>query len=209
MRIEKDTLKEIPEDPFTDSDVQRYGLLPLTPLPSSLYFQPMTRICGGKWKGRKLSSPSGIRLTSGRVKEALFSMVDVEGKDFLDLFAGSGAVGIEALSRGAKNAVFVEKRREIVKIIKKNLENLGGVGKVIRGDAERVVRKMEEKFDVIFMDPPYERGYVERVLPLLPSLLREEGIIVVEHSKREPAELPGFEKKEKIYDDTVLTLFWR
>lgn len=169
----------------------------------------MIRICGGRWRGTKLLSPSGIRLTRGSVKEAIFSILDVEGKDFLDLFAGSGAVGIEALSRGARNVVFVERRREMVEIIKKNLEKIGVVSKVIRGDVKSVIRKMREEFDIIFMDPPYDKGYVGMVLPLLPSILREGGIIVVEHSKREDVELQGFKRKRKVYNDTVITFLWR
>jgi 16S rRNA (guanine966-N2)-methyltransferase len=149
------------------------------------------RVISGKARRHNLLSPSGldVRPTTDRTKETLFNMLnmDVYNADFLDLFSGSGAIGIEALSRGAKQAVFVEHNSEALKCINKNLENTKLKDNALIHKTEVVtgLKKLEgKKFDIIFMDPPYNKGYEERIVPLLQqyNLLDDDGIIVCESS---------------------------
>ncbi len=152
------------------------------------------RVQTGTAKGRKLKTPSGInvRPTSGRVKKSIFDTLgDIEGSSVLDLFAGTGSLGLEALSRGAQNAVFIEKEREAVKIIRDNIAKCGFAARseIISTDYKKAIRALEkkaERFDLVFIDPPYEvyRGttpgkFVEEIRHLLSS----DWEIVVEHDK--------------------------
>ena len=150
------------------------------------------RVIAGKARSLKLMTPPGMdtRPTTDRTKETLFNILQPEigGARFLDLFSGSGAIGIEALSRGAAFAVFVEKDRAAAECIKKNLAftKLGDNGQILRKDVGAALKSLEkgEPFDLIFMDPPYGRGLERQVLEYLaPSpLLAEEGTVVVEAS---------------------------
>ena len=155
------------------------------------------RIISGTSKGKKLRSLRGqaIRPTSDRVKESIFNILgqEVDGKYVLDLFAGTGNLGIEALSRGATRTVFVEKERSAIDLIKKNLSHCGfdDLGHVITGEVERAIRHLHRKgevFDFIFMDPPYRRGLVQKTLGILQTepLHHEDSILVIEHDRREP-----------------------
>ena len=125
------------------------------------------RVITGTARGRKLEQLIGddVRPTTDRVKEAVFSIIqfNIEGRRFLDLFAGSGQMGIEALSRGAKEAVFVDNRKESVEIIKRNLKStkLDENAKVIPMDSNSYLNVNSEKFDFVFIDPPYETGLLQ------------------------------------------------
>ena len=127
------------------------------------------RVITGSARGRRLKELEGLetRPTTGKVKEALFSVIqfDIEGRRVLDLFAGTGQLGIEALSRGAECAVFVERRRDALQVIRENLEACGMTDKarVVNGDAMSYL-KSGEKFDLIFLDPPYASGLLEQAL---------------------------------------------
>jgi 16S rRNA (guanine(966)-N(2))-methyltransferase RsmD len=155
------------------------------------------RIIGGKARGRRLKAPKGraLRPTGGRVKEALFDILphDLTGRRILDLFAGTGALSLEALSRGASEALLVDLSRGAAKAIRENLESLGFKGRsnVWGAPALHAIRRLarkEESFDVIFLDPPYEKGKVGETLRALGNagILRPDGVVVVEHSIREP-----------------------
>ena len=150
------------------------------------------RVIAGKARSLKLMTPPGMdtRPTTDRTKETLFNILQPEigGARFLDLFSGSGAIGIEALSRGAAFAVFVEKDRAAAECIRKNLAftKVGDNGQILRKDVGAALKSLEkgEPFDLIFMDPPYGRGLERQVLEYLAhsSLLAEEGTVVVEAS---------------------------
>jgi 16S rRNA (guanine(966)-N(2))-methyltransferase RsmD len=155
------------------------------------------RIISGISKGKKLRTLRGqaIRPTSDRVKESIFNILgqEVEGKHVLDLFAGTGNLGIEALSRGAVRAVFVEKEKLAIDLIKKNLSHCGfdDRSRIITGAVERAIRLLRRKgevFDLIFMDPPYQKGLVQKTLDILHTqpLYHEDSILVIEHDRREP-----------------------
>lgn len=163
------------------------------------------RVITGSARGRKLKTPVNeeIRPTTDNVKEALFNIIqfDIEGRRVLDLFAGTGQLGIEALSRGAAGAVFVDRDREAVRLVKENLKACGLEGTVRQEDALSFLRR-EEQFDLIFVDPPYDSGLYEPVLETIKSVdkLTEGGIIICE-ARRERAlpDLPAPYGKRKEY----------
>jgi 16S rRNA (guanine966-N2)-methyltransferase len=162
-------------------------------------------IIGGIAKGHKIFSPGNMRPTSGKVREALFSMIDVRGKTFLDLFAGSGAVGIEALSRGALKSVFVERSRKAAVYIKRNLEKTHFEAEIINKSASSALDEFEETFDFVFIDPPYKTDLVDKVLKKIDRVLKANSIIIVECRTRKEFSYNGFEIiKNKIYGDTSL-----
>jgi 16S rRNA (guanine(966)-N(2))-methyltransferase RsmD len=155
------------------------------------------RIISGTSKGRRLVTPKhrAIRPTSDRVKESIFNILgdEVKRKVVLDLFAGTGNLGIEALSRGAKKALFVEKGRQSLRLIQKNLAQckLEGQSEILPKDINRaigVLNRRGESFDLILMDPPYEKGWVQKTLIKLNShpIYHRDSILVIEHSRREP-----------------------
>lgn len=152
------------------------------------------RVITGKARGRKLITLSGddVRPTTDKVKESVFSIIqfEVEGRMFLDLFAGSGQMGIEALSRGAKGAYFFDMRKDAVAVVRKNLETLGlsEDAQVRLGDSFALLSGCAQKFDVAFVDPPYNKGLAKRALEMLPSVMNNTGVIVVETADTE--ELP-------------------
>ena len=145
------------------------------------------RVITGSAKGRRLESPIGdnVRPTTDRVKEALFSSIqfDIEGRKVLDLFAGSGQLGIEALSRGAASAVFVDNNAESLTIINRNLSITGllNKAKVIKSDSEVFLKTSAEKFDIIFLDPPYNKGLLATLLPGISAVASESAVIICEH----------------------------
>lgn len=171
------------------------------------------RVIAGTAKRLMLKTMEGMdtRPTTDRIKETLFNMLapDLYGCSFLDLFAGSGGIGIEALSRGAKEAVFVEKNPKAAACIRENLMHtrLLDRGEVMQTDAAYALRRLEDerKFDFVFMDPPYEKGLERQMLELLSKLhlLKEEGMIIVEAAKETSfgyAEELGFSIiREKVY----------
>jgi 16S rRNA (guanine(966)-N(2))-methyltransferase RsmD len=155
------------------------------------------RIISGDSKGRKLAGPKSqsVRPTSDRVKESIFNILrgDVEGKTVLDLFAGTGSLGIEALSRGAKRALFVEKGRQALWLIQRNLAACGmsARAELLPREVHRalgILMRREEIFDLILMDPPYEKGLIEKTLRKLNAcrIYHGNSILVIQHDRREP-----------------------
>ncbi len=163
------------------------------------------RVITGTARGRRLKTPEtyDIRPTTDNVKEAVFNIIqfDVEGRRVLDLFAGTGQLGIEALSRGAAAAVFVDKDREAVRIVKENLKTCGLRAEVRQEDALSALRR-NERFDLIFVDPPYDAGLYRDVLETIKSVdkLTVGGIIICEARREEPLpNLPAPYGKRKEY----------
>ncbi len=176
------------------------------------------RVITGKARGVVLKTPEGLqtRPTADRVKEALFSVIqfDIPNARVLDLFAGTGQLGIEALSRGAKVAVFVDAGEPAVKLVKENLRRakLEGQGRVVKGDYLSFLRSTRENFDIIFLDPPYAEVFLENALNCISEIdiLHSGGIIVTERplGKELALELPGFVRsKDYKYGKTLITLF--
>ena len=170
------------------------------------------RVDSGKFKGRKLQENKydHIRPTTDKVRQALFVKLQffLPGKKVLDLFCGTGALGIEALSRGADSVVFVDKDARSVQMTKTNLKNLGIDTKVFKCDACLFLNRCEEKFDLIILDPPYKSGLYEKVLPIIKErqLLTEDGIIVCEHATEDTFDYGDFEMfDEKRYGNITLT----
>ncbi|MBE6783225.1 MAG: 16S rRNA (guanine(966)-N(2))-methyltransferase RsmD [Ruminococcaceae bacterium] len=161
------------------------------------------RVITGSARGRRLLTLEGndVRPTTDRTKEAMFSSIqfDIEGTKVLDLFAGSGQLGIEALSRGAASAVFIDKNKQAIEIIKKNLlsTSLAKQAVVLNTDADTYVSTTKEKFSFVFMDPPYAKGFLQKMLPLVERVVAEGGAIICEHPYGE--ELPEELSSMKIY----------
>lgn len=147
------------------------------------------RVITGSARGRRLSAPAGmdVRPTSDKVKEAVFSVVqfDLPGSAVLDLFAGSGQLGIEALSRGANSCVFVDSSHVSVETARENINAAGfkNEATVMNSDAEQYLRMCRQTFDVAFVDPPYKKGLIEKVMPLLCGHMSGRGTVLCEHEK--------------------------
>jgi 16S rRNA (guanine966-N2)-methyltransferase len=168
-------------------------------------------VVAGAYGGRRIQAPAGrsTRPTSDRVREALFSILgSVEGLRVLDLFAGSGALGIEALSRGAAEAVFVDSDPRAVAAVERNLEKLGANGCVHRRDALAWLNAADGTFDLVFADPPYSsaRQLGARLDELLPPLLKETSLTVTESDKRDPLMLAMPLIDERTYGDTRIAI---
>jgi 16S rRNA (guanine966-N2)-methyltransferase len=176
------------------------------------------RVIAGRLRGRRIAAPRGrapTRPTSDRVREALFSMLGtLDGVVALDLFAGSGALGIEAISRGAARVVFVERDRDAVRVLRANLAELElgePVAEVRAGDALsalRAARGARETYDLVFVDPPYEqlRELWRELSALLPALLAPGARVVVESDRRFSAQLPMQVARHRRYGDTTITI---
>ncbi|MBI2873991.1 MAG: 16S rRNA (guanine(966)-N(2))-methyltransferase RsmD [Firmicutes bacterium] len=175
----------------------------------------MITVQAGAAKGKKLKTPSGLRPTSALVRKALFDIIGpLEDLSFLDLFAGSGTVGIEALSRGAVRAVFIESHPRSARIISENLRSTGLLprGSVLSGRLPKVLGRLGGSFNLVFMDPPYGD---EETVPTLQALswngiLQEGSRVIVEHSRR--LALPDHigvlaRDKQKIYGDSSLSIY--
>jgi len=171
------------------------------------------RVVAGELRGRRLAAPAGrsTRPTADRVREALFSILgDISGLRVLDLFAGSGALGIEALSRGASEAVFVDSSRRAVTAIEGNLKALALHAAVHRRDALAFLGGAVRGpgYDIAFVDPPYDSA--DRLAaPLaegLPPILTHDALIVTESDKRSPLLLPFPLVRERLYGDTRIAL---
>ena len=176
------------------------------------------RVITGKARGVVLKTPDGMktRPTSDRVKEALFSIIqfDVANARVLDLFAGTGQLGIEALSRDAKSAVFVDSLDSACKLVLDNLKKtkLENLARVVRSDYEVFLKNCHEKYDIIFLDPPYAEKFLENALNLITEIdiLQSGGIIVTERpaGKELLLEFSGYSRsKDYKYSSTVLTIF--
>jgi 16S rRNA (guanine966-N2)-methyltransferase len=172
------------------------------------------RIVAGEHKGRRLRSPAGARTrpTPDRVREALFSILGpVDGLDVLDLYAGSGALGIEALSRGAASATFVESAREAARAIRANLAAIGREdARLVETDVFAWLRSPAAKpaFDLVFCDPPYDAAarIAQPLSDLLPRVLRPQALIVTESAKRNPLALSLPLADERTYGDTRIAI---
>ena len=172
------------------------------------------RVGGGESRGRRLRAPKNIRPTQGLVKQAMFNMLaaSIEGADVLDLFAGSGAIGIEALSRGAARVTFVDRQPRGLAILRQNLDALGlrERAHVVRGDVVRWLETSSEAVraaDLVFLDPPYDDVVLDRALKVL-DRATVGATVVAEHSRRQ--ELPVLARlkvdRERRYGDTVVTV---
>jgi 16S rRNA (guanine966-N2)-methyltransferase len=175
------------------------------------------RVIAGSLGGRRLKAPPGrvTRPTSDRVREALFSMLgDVQGARVLDLFAGSGALGIEALSRGAERVVFVERDGLAGRVLAENLAALGigpqdaELRRSEAAEALRSARASKETYDLVFIDPPYgqAREWAAELEAQLPQLLEPGARVVLESDRREPLELEMGVERQKRYGDTSITI---
>jgi 16S rRNA (guanine966-N2)-methyltransferase len=169
------------------------------------------RVVAGDFKGRRLYAPRGrgTRPTADRVREALFSILgDVSGLRVLDLFAGSGALGIEALSRGASEAVFVDRDPRAIAAIRRNLDAVGATAPVVQGYAIDFIGQRQRGYDLVFVDPPYDSAH-RLVGPLserLPPLLTDDARIVTESDKRQPLLLDLPLIVERAYGDTRIAV---
>jgi 16S rRNA (guanine966-N2)-methyltransferase len=172
------------------------------------------RIVAGSRKGARIFAPRGLdtRPTGDRVREAVFNLVGpVDGASVLDLYAGSGAMGLEALSRGAASSVFVESDRDACRTIKRNLDKLGLEGaEVTSTDVLRFLAAERRRFDLILVDPPYDvvESVAVRLALYLPAVLAENGLVALESSSRDEPALPPLETRtSRRYGSARVTLF--
>ena len=175
------------------------------------------RVISGSARGRRLKELQGMetRPTTDKVKESLFNIIqfDIPGRKILDLFGGTGQLGIESLSRGAAPCTFVDQRRDAVKLIRENLNEcrLSEQAKVVQGDSLAFLSACREKFDVIFLDPPYHTDLMDRALELVTKIdiLSEHGIIICEtmaDRQLPPMEAPYEWGKDYRYGQIKLTI---
>jgi len=179
------------------------------------------RIIAGSLRGRKLKSPKGndIRPTNDKVKEAVFDIIyQFVPEDYvaMDVFAGSGSLGLEAISRGASRVFFSDESRESLSLVRDNVKICGVEDKVIylSGDFKRNIARVKEPVDVYFLDPPYANGYIVPALKAIDEsdVINPDGIVVCEHSAKDLLEdrYPGFTKvKDRKYGTVGLTIYQR
>jgi len=176
------------------------------------------RVITGTARGTVLKTPDGMktRPTSDRVKEALFSVIQFEipGAKVLDLFGGTGQLGIEALSRGAHSAVFIDEQESACKLIRENIKrtHFEEVSKVIKSDYSAYLRSCKEKFDIIFLDPPYAEVFLENSLKMITEIdiLQSGGIIITERpvGKDLLFNFSGYSRsKDYKYSKTIVTIY--
>ena len=174
------------------------------------------RVITGTARGVQLKTPEGMltRPTADRVKEALFSIInfDIPGAKVLDLFGGTGQLGIEALSRGAERSVFVDAREDACKLIRENLRRTKLEGTVVRSDYLDYLNRCRETFSIIFLDPPYAEAYLENAIKRITEIdiLQTDGIIVTERpvGKELPWEFDDYQRsKDYKYGKTLLTIY--
>lgn len=176
------------------------------------------RVITGTARGITLKTPDGMltRPTSDRVKEALFSIIqfDLPGARVLDLFGGTGQLGIEALSRGATSAVFVDAREDACRLIRENLKRtkLEQNAKVLRSDYLDYLKRSTEKFNIILLDPPYAEVFLENAMKIITEIdiLESAGIIIAERplGKDMPWEYPGYVRsRDYKYGNTLITVY--
>ena len=178
------------------------------------------RIIAGKYKRRNIIWPEDVALirpTKDRIREALFSALgDLTNRNVLDLYAGSGAMGIEALSRGASFCTFVDQNKIAIKTVKANLDNLGIKEAQVLFTSDDLAIKgfilKKNKFDLVIMDPPYEKGRYEEIInTFIENDLFSENAILVTESNREiiVPEVFFIRKREYHYGEIIVTIFWR
>lgn len=179
------------------------------------------RVISGKVRGLKLDTPKNldVRPTTDRVKESLFNIINpyIRESNILDLFAGTGSLGIECLSRGAKNCIFVDKSKESIGIVKSNIkkarvENESTILNIDFKDAVKRLSVQKQKFDVIFMDPPYYENMFIDCLKSIDelNLLKEDGLVVVEHDTNDVFDDNIgrlYKSREKKYGNTTITFY--
>lgn len=175
------------------------------------------RITGGTGKGRTLKVPAGsrVRPTADKVKQALFNILGDKVRDslFLDLYCGTGGVGIEAISRGAERAVFVDDARQSLQVTRQNIEQSGFEERatVVPAKAESFLKKASQEFDIVFLDPPYSLDQDQLLVMLAQSgILKQDSVVVAEHFKKQKSpEQAGrlFLYREAVYGDTVLAFY--
>jgi 16S rRNA (guanine(966)-N(2))-methyltransferase RsmD len=174
------------------------------------------RIITGSARGRKLKTLEGldVRPTTDKVKEAIYSAIqfDVEGATVLDLFSGSGQMGIEAISRGASTVYFVDRSKNSIECTRENVETVGfsKQAKIFNMDSLDFVRTTPQKFDIVIIDPPYSKGIIEQVLPILESKLNQGAKVICEHEKylKLPESVGELNLKKKYsYGKTEVTLY--
>ncbi|MFN4245626.1 MAG: 16S rRNA (guanine(966)-N(2))-methyltransferase RsmD [Brevinematia bacterium] len=176
----------------------------------------MLRISGGYLKGYQIHTKNKkVKPTSDLVRQAIFNSIDVTSSDFLDMFAGTGAVGIEAISRNAKFVCFVDNNFQLIQQIKSNLTSLKVDPEkymVIHSTWEKGIKLLEnknKKFDIIFLDPFYSFNEYNKLLILIPKILKESGVIILEHSSRVEIDPPQELKiiSSKTYGETTIKFF--
>jgi 16S rRNA (guanine966-N2)-methyltransferase len=171
------------------------------------------RIVGGSLGGRRISAPPGsaTRPTSDRVREALFSILGdrVDGANTLDLFAGSGALGIEALSRGAAAATFVDSSAGALRVLRENLDTLQLRAQTSKSDALRWLRSATDVYDLVFLDPPYDLAerLGSELSPVIPAVLAPGATVVAESDRRKPLDLDLPLNDERRYGDTLIRIY--
>src|SRR6059036_404344 len=170
------------------------------------------RIIAGSRRGHTIQAPKGLdtRPTSDRVRENVFNIVApwVDGASVLDLYAGSGAMGLEALSRGAERAVFVESNRDACRVINANLDKLRLQATVLCSDVLRVLSTERGTYDLVILDPPYDFRDHERVAPYLKRVLAGDGLVVYETGAKTQPEIEGLETRtSRKYGSARITLF--
>jgi 16S rRNA (guanine966-N2)-methyltransferase len=177
------------------------------------------RVITGKYRGRVLKGPKhrGLRPTADRVKEALFNIIGarIQAASFLDLFAGTGSIGIEALSRGARSAVFVDAHPASIKLLQSNLQFVGPEDdyRIMHFQAAKALQLLAREhccFDLIFLDPPFAAGLLETTLQLIfaENLLRTGGLLITEHARQFTftVDFPGI-RETRHYGEVGLTMF--
>lgn len=169
-------------------------------------------ITAGIYKGRKISAPDEniTRPTLSKVRMAVFNtlqaMTDFEEKSFLDMYSGSGIMALEALSRGFSNVVAIEKHPKVLQVIKNNFKNFSPVPKLIKGDSLKIAETLNEKFDVVYIDPPYYSGIYEASLDAVKNIA--QNIVILEHVTE--VDFRGYEVlKQKKYGDKFITFLTR
>ncbi|MBQ6042271.1 MAG: 16S rRNA (guanine(966)-N(2))-methyltransferase RsmD [Oscillospiraceae bacterium] len=174
------------------------------------------RVITGSARGRRLITPEGLdtRPTTDKVKEAICSSLqfDFPGANVLDLFAGSGQMAIEALSRGARRATFIDADQRAIECIRQNVKNcrFADSSVILRSDAVSFLQRNHEKFDIAFLDPPYRHDTLQQILPLLAENMQENGIIVCEHEPEcnLPQTILHFDlQKQKKYGKIIISVY--
>lgn len=173
------------------------------------------RVISGTIRGKRLKEPSdySIRPTTDKVKESIFNIIqfDIEGRNVLDLFAGTGQLGIECLSRGADSVTFVDQSKEAISIVKQNLKTCGVEARVVQDDSIAFLSR-GAKYDIIILDPPYATNLLDKALEIINSvdILSEGGIIMCESAREKhmpELKMPYFKRKEYNYGKVKLTTY--
>lgn len=173
------------------------------------------RVISGSMRGKRLKEPANydIRPTTDKVKESIFNIIqfDIEGRRVLDLFAGTGQLGIECLSRGAAEVTFVDQSREAIAIVKENVSSCGFKARVVQDDSISFLSR-GEKYDIILLDPPYATNLLDKALQIINSvdILTEGGIIMCESGREKSMpdmNMPYFKRKEYNYGKVKLTTY--